>query len=153
MRQFKQIILSTLILCGMWISASAQSIWINRSSAGGTGGSSVIWTGTLFVTVGGGGKIITSQNGISWTNRSVGDTIINGKIVTPGNLTSVAWMDTQFLAVSNSKAVVTSRDGTTWTVRPDTATGGLNSITWTGTVSGSGAKQLVAVGLGGKILT
>jgi hypothetical protein len=57
--------------------------------------------------VGSGGKILTSNNGNSWSTASS---------KTPNTLAGVAWSGTAFVAVGNAGTFDTSPDAATWTV-------------------------------------
>ena len=60
----------------------------------------------IFVAVGGAGTILTSPDGVTWTQRVSGDyTLLNA--VTHGNGT--------FIAVGENGTILTSQDGVTWT--------------------------------------
>lgn len=85
--------------------------------------SGVTWSGTQFVAVGPLGTIITSPDGITWTQRPV---------ATTQALNAITWSGTQFVAVGAAGTILTSPDGITWTQRafPNKL---LNSIAWSGT--------------------
>lgn len=63
------------------------------------------YSGGLFVACGTGG-IITSPDGVNWTQRS-----------SVANLTSVRFLNSQWIAVGSAGAVVTSSNGTSWTTQ------------------------------------
>ncbi len=68
----------------------------------------VIWTGTEFVAVGGGGTgyIITSRDGVTWTSQTPGTSaILYGQSAT---LYGVAWSGSRLVAVGTSGYIVTS---------------------------------------------
>ena len=99
---------------------------------------SVTWSGTQFAAVGQNGAILTSPDGITWTDRTSGTT--NG-------LYGITWSGTQFVAAGMSDTIVTSPDGLTWTTRTSGITNySLYGVTWSGT-------QFAVVGQGGTILT
>jgi hypothetical protein len=90
------------------------------------------------VSVGYVGSIVTSPDGITWTNRSPG--------TTTKHLLSVVWTGTQFVTVGSGSTILTSPDGITWTSRVSNISGFLNGVAWTG-------NKLVAVGDGGIVVT
>lgn len=61
------------------------------------------WSGDQFVAVGqvgpGGGTILTSPDGVTWTSRTSG---------TPNYLQDIAWLGNQFVAVGDGGAILTS---------------------------------------------
>ena len=63
-------------------------------------------TNGLFVTVGNVGSILTSSDGISWTERTSGTT---------KNLYGVTYGGGLFVTVGDNGTILTSSDGTTWT--------------------------------------
>lgn len=91
----------------------------------------------LFVAVGRGGTILTSENGTSWTARDSG---------TPNYLYGVAWNGSRYVAVGSNGVIVTSADGINWTVQSSGTTGTLYSVAW-------GSGRFVAAGLQGTLLT
>jgi len=102
--------------------------------------SAVIWSGTQFVAVGGnsgGGSILTSPDGITWTPRASG---------TSNGLQGVTWSGTQFVAVGFYGTILTSPDGITWTSRVSGTVNLLYGVAWSGA-------EFVAVGFYGTILT
>ena len=66
------------------------------------------WSGSLLVGVGSSGQILTSPDGIVWTNRVSG---------TSANLWSVTWTGSFFVVVGSFGTILTSSDGITWTNR------------------------------------
>ena len=122
----------------------AQSAWSLRNSGVSTAISlrSVVWTGSLFVAVGGTSStnsLVTSPDGASWVTRSAGSS-------NSYTLYSVAWTGSQLVAVGDRGTIQTSPDGITWTKRTlgTGATDSLRSVVWTGS-------QLVAVGVSGVV--
>jgi len=111
--------------------------WMQRSSGTQNSLTSILWTGSQFVAIGGSGAIVTSPDGVTWTSRTSGTTNF---------LTSVAWTGTQLVAVGNAGTTLTSPDGVTWTARSSGVKVLFNSVIGT-------SSQLVVVGDGGTILT
>jgi hypothetical protein len=76
----------------------------------------IIWNGSIFITVGDGGKIDTSPDGLHWTSQTSGST---------ANLYGVTYRSTLgselFVAVgavdAGDAVILTSPDATTWTLR------------------------------------
>ena len=93
------------------------------------------------VAVGVSGKLATSRDGVTWTERtsSFGTTTING----------VSFGGGQFVAVGNDGTLATSHDGVTWTQR--TSSFGTFDNNILGVAYGDG--QHVAVGGSGRIAT
>jgi len=83
--------------------------WTARTSGTTAGLSSVVWTGTQFVAVGSSSTVLTSPDGITWTQRALGSS-------TPANLTSVAWSGQTLVAISTSLTgnAFSSSDGISW---------------------------------------
>lgn len=111
---------------------------------------SVTWDGDQFVAVGDSylflpATIITSPDGITWTERDPG--VIQ-------NLYDVTWNGNILVAVGAGNrvdsgikaAIVTSTDGVNWYFRDSGTAKDLRSVIW-------GDNQFVAVGLGGTIIT
>ena len=63
----------------------------------------------MFVTVGGGGKILTSNDGINWTSRTSGITDALFSITYSSELN-------MFVAVGEGGMILTSNDGIKWTI-------------------------------------
>jgi|GEM_PF-2470275 hypothetical protein len=92
---------------------------------------SVIWADNQFITIGNDGIILTSLDGINWTQR------ISGTVNT---LYDITWSGSQFVVVGDNGTILTSPDGIIWTQRVSGLTySPLYDITWSGT-------QFVAVG-------
>jgi photosystem II stability/assembly factor-like uncharacterized protein len=106
---------------------------------------SIIWTGSQFVAVGGCrsstydnySSAYTSSDGLTWTEST---------IRTMSFISAVTWTDNTYVAVGNDGMIYTSQDADYWTSRESGTTDHLFGVTWTGS-------QLVAVGYGGLILT
>lgn len=108
--------------------------WTKRQAAWTTNDlNDVVWSGTQFAAVGGIGSfgaILTSPDGITWTQRMTSST---------STLTGVVWSGTQFVAVGSLGAIFTSANGMAWTSRSSGTTDYLSGVVWSGT-------QYVAVG-------
>jgi len=91
----------------------------------------------LFVTVGNVGTILTSSDGISWTERTSGTT---------NNLYGVTYGGGLVLTVGDNGTILTSSDGSTWTSRTSGITDNLYGVTY-------GGGLFVTVGYNGTILT
>lgn len=85
----------------------------------------IAYGNSIFVTVGNGGAIYTSPDGITWTSRTSGTTQA---------LNCVVYLNNLFLIGGNSGVILTSSDGITWTLRnPGTSTN-ITGIAWNGTI-------------------
>ena len=94
-------------------------------------------TNGLFVTVGNVGSILTSSDGISWTERTSGTT---------KNLYGVTYGGGLLVAVGDNGTILTSSSGTSWTSRTSGITNNLYGVTY-------GGGLFVTVGDNGTILT
>ncbi len=122
-----------------------------------TGGplSGVVWAGTQFVAVGGGGTVLTSPDGAVWTAHKVpslgsGRNMVwtGRQIVTPGPFmssadavhwtasncsgTAVAWTGRLLVVVGGGGQIATSPDGVGWTPRYSGTNAWLSGVAWTG---------------------
>ncbi len=131
-------------------SADGGATWTSRSSPWGanTCARGVVWGGTVFCAIGEDGKIATSPDGITWTNRtSLPGTTWGTSAVVRG----IVWTGAQFVVIGDDNKVATSPDGTTWTYRTglrsvwDAVSPG-HCLAWNGTT-------LVAGGEFGRIAT
>jgi hypothetical protein len=107
--------------------------WSIRSLPGGYSGTvleAVAWSGSQFVAVGGGGAILTSPDGATWSGQASPTTL---------DLHGVAWAGGTYVAVGDQGTTLTSGDGINWTSHP--TDGGLTLQA----VAGSGSRW-VAVG-------
>ena len=77
----------------------------------------------LFVTVGNVGSILTSSDGLSWTERTSGTT---------NNLHGVTYGGGLVLTVGDNGTILTSSDGSTWTSRTSGITNNLYGVTYGG---------------------
>jgi hypothetical protein len=89
----------------------------------------------IFVAVGEYGIILTSPNGMNWTERNLGITL---------HLNGVTYEKDIFVAIGNKGTILTSPDGMNWTERSSGTTSHLNGIT-----HGNG----IFVAVGDRILT
>jgi len=89
-----------------------------------------------FVAVGDVGTILTSPDGVTWTERSSG---------MDDYLTAIAYGEGTFVAAGLFGTILTSPDGVTWTQRFPGTTAGLTAIA-------HGNNSFVAVGSGGTII-
>ena len=115
--------------CGDWSWANPQPQG-NRLSG-------VAWGNGQFVAVGGGGAVMTSPDGDTWTPR-----ITRMR----ADLWDVAWTGGQFVAVGDAGTVATSPDGLLWSPFFAGTPANLKRLAWSGS-------RLVAVGDGGLIVT
>jgi hypothetical protein len=105
----------------------------------------VVWNGQKFVAVGGPGAIgmggrgvvLTSSDGLTWTEVPYG----GGSVA----FSDAAWDETQFEALVNGNKLLRSPDGTNWTDDGTISPGWIQSI-----VAAPG--EVIAVGSGGRIL-
>lgn len=95
----------------------------------------IAFNGTSFVVVGGGGAILTSKDGQTWSSQTHGLPDLNTNYF----LNGVAWGNGQFVAGALSGQVFTSPDGLVWTPHDTGFSNFLKGIAFTGT-------QFVAVG-------
>jgi hypothetical protein len=70
-----------------------------------------------FASVGPGGTILTSSDGVNWTKQNSGSL---------ASFESISFGDGYYLVTGDGAVVLTSPDGTTWTSRNIGATGGQN---------------------------
>ncbi len=143
---------------GQIASSSDGVTWTLRYDAGSgslTGFAGIAYGNNQFVAVGTGnyngtnqyGAIMTSPDGVTWTERGSGTT---------SQLNGVCYGNNQFVAVGtgyfpggggDSTTIVTSPDGITWNRRPsETTSGPLLAIVY-------GGSQFVAVGFPGSVVT
>ena len=90
----------------------------------------IVWDGSQFVVVGDYGTVVTSPDGINWTEQT---STINA------HLKAIAYDGSAFVAIGNGGAIITSLDGTSWIQRTSGTSSQLLDITW-------GGSQFVAVG-------
>ena len=110
--------------------------------------------GGLLVAVGDFGTIVTSSDGISWTQQTSGTT---------SHLNGITWDGSQFMAVGGKSdsigaivetAILTSPDGITWTSQsPGTNTVILNDIVWNGSQFVAAGSEFIISSFGSAVLT
>ncbi|MHB8425862.1 MAG: hypothetical protein ACYDB9_12070, partial [Gammaproteobacteria bacterium] len=103
----------------------------------------VHWINTQFFAVGDDDTVLTSPDGIHWTNENV-------VVTTPNNLRDIAFNGTRYVGVGSNGTVLTSADGINWTatqITPATPSGtSFEALVWSGSL-------FVAVGTSGVIYT
>lgn len=82
---------------------------------------SLLWDGGQFVTVGGGGTIRTSVEGVSWNLRTSG---------TPNDLHAITVGGGTYVAVGAFGTIQTSTNGIDWTTRGSGVTMALRDVAW-----------------------
>ena len=116
--------------------------WVQRSSPGGSGATSVIWTGSAFWAVGAG--VIRSIDGVHWVQMLVDHDIRLFDIVWNGSLfVAVGWNPS---SDDRRKLVLTSADGLDWSYQWFDREDHLFTVGWTGS-------RFVAAGSGSIYLT
>lgn len=75
-------------------------------------------TGYLFVAIGDNGVLVTSADGVTWTQSTIGAT---------NNLAAVTF-GREFIAVGDSGSIFTSSNGTVWTAQASNTTSNLKAI-------------------------
>jgi hypothetical protein len=68
----------------------------------------VAWFNNQFISVGLGGRLETSHDGVTWVRQNT---------QTDNNLNGITWTGTQYIAVGERNTIITSPDGSNWTVR------------------------------------
>jgi photosystem II stability/assembly factor-like uncharacterized protein len=132
--------LLALLCSGLWLTASAQSVWTQRNPVTQQNNLNfVAWLGSQFVAVGASGTLVTSSNGTTWTVRTSG--------AGTNALYSVATDGSKLVAVGAAGTIVTSTNGgANWSAATSGVTGNLFGVAWSGT-------QFVAVGAAGTVLS
>ncbi len=90
----------------------------------------IVWDGSQFVVIGDYGTVVTSPNGIDWTEQTS---------PTDAHLKAIVYDGSIFVAVGKDGAIITSPNGTAWTQRTSGTGSQLLDIIWDGS-------QFVAVG-------
>jgi hypothetical protein len=102
----------------------------------------VAWNGSLFVAVGWGGLILTSPDGLEWTERPVE---FEGS-PHEESFTAVAWAGTNWVALDTSGSAALSTDGINWVVRRYATATVISGLVY-------GNSRLVAAGDASQLLT
>jgi len=143
---FFLVLCSTIIFSVVAIADSDSSVkWSGIQDQDMNGLNDVIYGKDLIVAVGEGarsstdnyGAILTSTDGIHWTNRITG---------TKNTLYGAAWSGNLYVVVGKNETILTSKDGAVWTKRASGSSYDLTDVVWTG-------NQFVAVGTEGTIIT
>src|SRR6266478_4420404 len=119
--------------------ASPLDSWSNRASGISSQLSDIAYGGTRFVAVGDGGKILTSEDGITWTMRDSGTSDGLSGVAYAGGLFVIgvnSWVSPGFLLIS--------QDGVSWTRSNSGVNGALSGLAY-------GNGNFVAVGGRGNI--
>lgn len=103
--------------------AHPLDVWHVRHTVSGTSLNGVTFGNGLFVAVSAHGRIFTSREGKSWSERPAGISALLHKI---------AWGKGRFVAVGEGGAIFSSDDGTNWTARSSGVTARLQSICFGG---------------------
>ena len=134
--------------------------WASRSSGVATDLTAVTWTGSTLVAVGGnqiptpdglsqtgsGGIILTSPDGITWTNQTPEGSL--------GLIRDVTWTGSQLIAVGSSGLILTSVDGSSWTTQNSGTDRWLNAVSSNNDlIVIAGGDHFNQEGHGGTILT
>ena len=144
-----------ILVVAAWFTANSQTVWTPRQNPVQSSLNSVVWTGSQLVAVGG-ASILTSPNGINWSDRSIGSRLDSGEVddASIDGFFSVAWAGNLLVTVGWGTGyarpvtfglILTSKDGVSWDRRDNDTSGFLAGITWAGT-------QVVAVGQGGLVM-
>ena len=162
--------LSQLILGGALLANTAvldaQTSWTAVTAPTTQDLWSACYGGGQFVAVGTGGTILTSPDGIAWSQRSSGVSLwlvgvcfgqsLASVVTVPGNGTTYTYQDL-FVAVGDRGTILTSTDGIAWTPHNSGTTQRLNGVafvsTVNGTISGASGQGFVVVGEGGTVCT
>lgn len=139
------LVLCTTIISSVIVFADNSVKWTAVQDPGIKGLNDVIYGKDLIVAVGEGsrsstdnyGAILTSTDGIHWTNRITG---------TNNPLFGAAWSGNMYVVVGKNQTILTSKDGAVWTKRASGSSYDLTDVVWAG-------NQFVAVGTEGTIIT
>lgn len=107
------------------VSAAGQYEWQIVSTGSGNPLYDVEYTGSLYVTVGYAGVILTSADSVTWSLKNSGVTV---------DLKSVVWNGRMFVAVGAQGTILTSTDGFIWVKQQSVAaaTETLVKVIWDG---------------------
>ena len=117
----------------------ALDTWTSRTSNSPSHLTTIAYGAGLFVAVGYSGGIVSSPDGVTWTNR----TVSTWASYTLQGITFAAGL---FVAVGNFGLLLTSPDGINWTARTSGIGGDINGVAY-------GAGVFVYVGAGGELRT
>ena len=109
---------------------NTTGIWVVQDFATSSWFRDVIYANNQYVAVREGGSIMTSPNGLTWTNQVS---------PTTNDLMTVLWDGNQYLAAGKNGTILTSTDAQTWTNRTSGTTAFFHNISYSGS-------QYVAVG-------
>ena len=116
----KRVFLSCVLVLTLCSASFSQGQWTRRNPLPTEASLfGIAWTGTQAVAVGQGGAIVTSHDGVAWTNQISG---------TKTDLNAITWADKQLVAVGSNGAILTSPDGNAWTSRASGTTAYLNGV-------------------------
>jgi hypothetical protein len=115
---------STISLSNFYNKTALLNVYLNRGQPAGTNNYlyDIVWNGSVFCAGGSSGKIFTSPDGITWTERTQLTTTAWGTY----SVGCMAWNGSKFIigASDGNYTLATSPDGITWTVQS-----GFNSST------------------------
>jgi hypothetical protein len=85
----------------------------------------IVWGNNQFVSVGRGGRVATSPDGVTWTlretlgrkNRYLSNIFSGATMITPAGLIAIAWGNGTYVAGGTGGTIYTSPNGITWTLR------------------------------------
>jgi len=132
MRLHRFVLQLLLLLSMAWGTAQASSGWTVLKD--GRGINDVVWTGTRYIALGAGGRVLTSENGSDW----------HGAQVTNENLKTVVWTGSKAFAFGDSSVFV-SADGLAWSSATIVASKRPTNPVWNG-------NRFVALGPNKKLL-
>lgn len=123
----------------IWQSSDLGLTWDNRTT--GNPNTTRLWEveyiGGIYIAVGNDGVIITSSDGINWTNRTSGITdVIRG----------IAFGNSIYVVVGQKGVILSSSDGISWTTRTSGSSNYLYGVSYLN-------EKFIAVGKSGTILT
>jgi hypothetical protein len=112
---------------------NSTGTWTIQTFTGNPDFRDVIYANGQYVTVREGGGVMTSLDGLSWTNHSSGTT---------NDLRALLWDGSSYFAAGQNGTILNSTDGSTWTARTSGVTTFFNSISY------SGSRYVAAGGFG-----
>ncbi len=117
---------------------NSTGIWVIQDFAPSPWFRDVIYANNQYVTVREGGSIMTSPDGLTWTNQVS---------PTTNHLRTLLWDGHQYIAAGQSGTILTSPDGVTWTSRSSGTTTVFNSLSY------SGSRYIAVGGFGVRVST